>query len=168
MTNRTQELWEQLAEMPCLTDDGDPDGTHPIGCDCAGTGRRFKVLSRVCPCLTIEDCDGINHAYDLGRCKRCYIRGRMNLKAGHSVECRNCKGTGWVAAEPSLELAHEALWSLGIMNIEIIKFKDRKESFTVWARNIKAWATPDEVEAGIDELEATLALAVKVVEKEKA
>ena len=42
-----------IAGVKCRHDDGDPDGAHPIGCDCQGTGYRYHWLWRECPGLDI-------------------------------------------------------------------------------------------------------------------
>ena len=69
---------------------------------CAGTGRKYPILSRECPCLRAGDADGVNHAIDdppwgMGTCKRpCYLFER------HDAECFNCGGSNRV---PNVTLA---------------------------------------------------------------
>ena len=66
----------------------------------------LALVREKCPCLSIEEVDGINHAYDLNGCKSCYVQGRTNLRAGHSNNCQ-CEGSSyttrtayWEAAAP--------------------------------------------------------------------
>ena len=85
---------------------------------CAGTGRKYPILSRECPCLRAGDADGVNHAIDdppwgMGTCKRpCYLFER------HDAECFNCGGSNRVP-NVTLETLLAAAESVGYTTILI-------------------------------------------------
>jgi len=75
-----------LAALPC------PLGTGPTsGCvACGDTELKYPMLSVPCPCTAIGHADGINHWYDQGGCKTCWLaRGRRPVD--HATECQ-CGG----------------------------------------------------------------------------
>lgn len=57
-------------------------------------GRPVLDLREPCPCINLVEAatraDGINHHYDSGGCRTCYVR---NL---HTSSCTSCHGTNWV------------------------------------------------------------------------
>ena len=62
-----------------------------------GEERFVPLLEGVrekCPCLAITHDDGINHWYDQGGCKSCWIAGRGPGK--HELDCASCQGRGWI------------------------------------------------------------------------
>ena len=77
--------------------DGHNDGPHADRCgECKGTGR-VKPWQQPCPCARIEHADGINHYYDLGGCKTCWLRGVGRYgEIRHQADCFICKGSGWL------------------------------------------------------------------------
>ena len=87
---------------------------------CAGTGRKYPILSRECPCLRAGDADGVNHAIDdppwgMGTCKRpCYLFER------HDAECFNCGGSNRVP-NVTLETLMAAAESIGYTHIEFAR-----------------------------------------------
>ena len=73
----------------------------------------LPLLRRECPCVkAVKYADGINHIYDLGGCRWCWIHGHHS-----TVECNSCNGTGWCLVEPHLETLLAAMEAAGFETI---------------------------------------------------